>query len=469
MPWRFPKTISLALRLSVAFALSVVIVAVVYLSAQTILAQRFASFITESSLKGQTNDIAEAIEIDPVDGALAVRLTGANVLVFDAFFANLKYRVLDETGRVVASSDNRLDSLLPSIPVERQDGFYLQTEIDGVRFHVAAVRHPVGTRGFLIQVGRSDRFAELAREAIVPAVNDAVGTIVAISIPVFCILSFLAVRSVLRPVRIASEAAKSVGGANLSARLPSDGMPAEIRPLIVAFNELLARLELAFASQRRFFANAAHELKTPIALLRGQLEGATGPMAASALRDIDAIARIVGQLLHIAEVSGGRALDKRPTAIDDIARQVVAFLSWRAERAGVSLHVVCDNAGVVVAADQGELFVLLKNLVENAVDFSPEGGTVRIEIGADRLAVEDQGPGVPVEEREKVFERFWRDGRSDRPGSGLGLAICFEIAVAHEWRIGCAQADSGGARFEVLFPSQPVRPDRTHFPRGETT
>ena len=451
MRWRFPRTPSLALRLSIAFALSIAIVAATYLSIQMVLAERFAGFITEQSLKGQTNDIAEAIAIDPADGTVVVRLADINAYGFDAFFANLKYRVLSEDGRVVASSDVRLDSLLPDLPPERQDGAYLPTFVDGVRFHVAAMRHPVGERAFLIQVGRSDRFAELAREAIVPAVNEAVGIMVAMSIPVLSILSFLAIRSVLRPIRIASDAAKSVGQANLSARLPSQDVPSEIRPLIVAFNEVLARLEVAFASQQRFFANAAHELKTPIALLRGQLEGATGTIPAAALRDVDSIARMVGQLLHIAEVSGGRALDKRPIAVDEVARQVVGFLSWRAEQASVGLHVVCEDAAMHVLADEGELSVLIKNLIENAVDFSPEGGTVRISVGAARLVVEDQGPGVPEDEREKVFERFWRGSQTHRPGSGLGLAICLDVATAHGWRIRCLDAASGGARFEVTF------------------
>lgn len=451
MRWSFPRTPSLALRLSIAFALSIFIVAGAYLAVQMVLAQRFASFITEQSLKGQTHDIAEAIDAGSPDGSVVVRLGGVDAYGFDAFFANLKYRVLTEDGRVVASSDDRLESMMPTIPVERQDGFYLPTLIDGVRFHVAAVRHSVNGRDFLIQVGRSDRFAELAQEAIVPAVNEAVGIIVAISIVVLSILSFLGIRSVLRPIRIASETAKTVGQANLSARLPAEDLPSEIRPLIAAFNDALARLEVAFASQQRFFANAAHELKTPIALLRGQLEGAAGTIPALALRDVDCIARTVNQLLHIAEVSGGRPLDKRPTAVDEIARQVVGFLSWRAERAGVSLHIVCEQAGADILSDQGELFVLLKNLVENAVDFSPAGGTVCIRVGSDRIAVEDQGHGVPEDQREKVFERFWRGSQGDRPGSGLGLAICLEVATAHRWQIRCAEAESGGARFEVIF------------------
>lgn len=451
MRWRFPRTPSLALRLSIAFALSTAIVAATYLSVQTVLAKRFAGFITEQSLKGQTNDIAEAIEIDPADGTVVVRLSDINAYGFDAFFANLKYRILSEDGRVVASSDARLDSLLPDVPPARQDGFYVPTLVDGVGFHVAAVRHLVGERAFLIQVARSDRFAELAQEAIVPAVNEAVGIMVGISIPVLSLLSFLAIRSVLRPIRSASDAAKSVGQTNLSARLPSEDVPSEIRPLIVAFNDVLARLEVAFTSQQRFFANAAHELKTPIALLRGQLEGAAETAPAAALRDVDSIARTVGQLLHIAEVSGGRALDRRPLAVDEVARQVVGFLSWRAEQAGVGLHIVCEQSKTDVLADEGELSVLIKNLVENAVDFSPEGGTVCIRVGATRLAVEDQGPGVPEDEREKVFERFWRGSQTQRPGSGLGLAICLEVATAHGWQIRCVEAASGGARFEVTF------------------
>jgi signal transduction histidine kinase len=454
MRWRMLHTPSLALRLSVAFALTIVIVAAAYLSFQMVLAARFASFITEQSLKGQTNDIAEAIDTRSPEGGVTVRLEGADAYGFDAFFANLKYRVLTEDGRVVASSDGRLDSLLPAVPVARQDGFYMPTLVDGMRFHVAAVRHRVDGREFLIQVGRSDRFAELAQEAIVPAVNEAVGIVAAVSVAVLGLLSFLGIRSVLGPIRIASEAARSVGQSNLSARLPSEDIPSEIRPLIVAFNDALSRLEIAFASQQRFFANAAHELKTPIALLRGQLESAKGHVGDVALRDVDAIGRIVAQLLHIAEVSGGRVLHRRPTALDEIARQVTGFLAWRAERAEVALHVACDQAPVVVEADQGELFVLLKNLVENAVDFSPEGGTVSILIEPGSLAVEDQGPGVPEQDREKVFERFWRGAPSDRPGSGLGLAICLEVANAHGWTIRCGPSVAGGARFEVSFAAR---------------
>ncbi|MDV7391605.1 HAMP domain-containing protein, partial [Arthrospira platensis SPKY1] len=182
----------------------------------------------------------------------------------------------------------------------------------------------------------------------------------------------------MQPIRLASQAAATVGQNNLSARIPVDPLPSEIRPLVVAFNELLARLEVAFNAQQRFFANAAHELKTPIALLRGQLEVQVDRLAPQTLDDVDALGRTVNQLLHVAEVTGGRPLNKHPVSLDEVARQVSGFLSWRAQKAEVSLQTVRESPDLQVMADAGELFVLLKNLVENAVDHSPRGSTVRV-------------------------------------------------------------------------------------------
>ena len=458
MRWRLPKTPSLALRLSIAFSLSIFIVAAVYLSVQMVLAKRFAGFVTQQSLMGQTHDIAEAIVLDASGGPVDVRLGAKDAFGFDAFFANLKYRVLTGDGQVVASSDGRLDSLLPAVRVDQQDGFYTPTVIDGVKFHVAAVRHRVGGQAFVVQVGRSDRFADLAQEAIAPAVTEAVSIIAGMSILVLAVLSYFGIRSVLRPIRRVSEAARNVGKDNLSTRLPPQDVPSEIRPLIIAFNDVLDRLEVAFSTQQRFFANAAHELKTPIALLRGQLETGSAGVSADTLRDIDALGRTVNQLLHIAEVSGGRPLERRKVAVDEVARQVAGFLSWRAERAEVSIQVSATQARAEVTADPGELFVLLKNLVENAIDHSPRGGVVLVSPTSEHLEVEDRGPGVPDAYRDKVFERFWRAPDNTRSGSGLGLAICVEVAQAHGWHIQCDRAASGGALFRVVFGARPDGP-----------
>ena len=434
-----------------AFAVAILLVAAAYIAVQARLVTRFADFVTQQSLRGQSNDIAEAIELNAADGSVRVRLGLQDAYGFDAFFANLKYRVLTIDGTVAASSDGRLDSLLPDLRADSQDGVYRRTVIDDVSFHVAAVRHVVQGRPFVIQMGRSDRFATLAQEAISPAVAEAVGLVAGVSTLVLAVLSYLGVRSVLRPIRRVSEAAGSVGGSNLSARLPVDDVPSEIRPLVIAFNDVLERLESAFLSQQRFFADAAHELKTPIALLRAQLEAGPQPASQAILQDVDALGRTVNQLLHIAEVSGGRPLDLRPVAVEEVARQVTRFLCWQAERADVSLQVTTPQGGVSLSADPGELFVLIKNLTENAIAHSPGGAVVLLEITPDRLDVVDQGPGVPLTHRADVFERFWRSPDNTRPGSGLGLSICLAIARSHGWRIECLAAETGSALFRVSW------------------
>jgi signal transduction histidine kinase len=396
MHWRWLKTPSLALRLALVFAIAIGVIAGLYLSVQSVLAHRFANFITQQSLMGQTHDIAEAITVQP-DGRIEVRLQGQDAQSFDAYFANLKYRVLARDGQVLASSDAVFNSLMPGLAPAQQDGHYLRTEVNQTPFHVAAVHHRVQGQDYWIQVGRSDRFAALAQEAIVPAITEAVGITAAIAMVVLALLSYWGVRSVLQPIRVASQAARAIEQHNLSARLPVEPLPSEVRPLVQAFNEVLDRLELSFGAQQRFFSNAAHELKTPIALLRGQLERHPGPLPADALRDIDALGRIVNQLLHVAEVSGGRPLNRQPLGLEEVARQVVGFLSWRAERADVGLQMVQDATDVRIVADPGELFVLLKNLIENAIDASPRGGMVRITLAPAGLRVEGRGFPKPTE------------------------------------------------------------------------
>lgn len=452
MRWQLLKTPSLALRLAMVFSLAIAIVAGLFIAVQAVLAHRFADLITQQSLMGQTHDIAESIKIGS-NGEITVQLDGEDAEIFDAFFANLKFRVLATDGHVLASSDNDANSLLDRVPPEQQDGYYLRTAVNGTPFQVAAVRHRVEGRDFLIQVGRSDRFSKLAQEAIVPAVTEAVGIMAALSILVLAVLSYFGIRSVLRPIRVVSEAAHAVGRDNLSARLPVEPLPTEIRPLAIGFNGVLDRLELAFAAQQRFFANAAHELKTPIAVLRGQLEAQGDRIPPETISDVDALGRTVNQLLHIAEVAGGRALDKKSQSLAHVTAQVVKFLSWRAERAEVSLHIVEESDDLRIDADAGELFVLLKNLIENAIDHSPVGGTVRVRLSRQAMVVEDQGPGIPEHLRAQVFERFWRAPGNTKPGSGLGLSICMEVAKAHGWVISCKPSGLGGAQFQVQFPT----------------
>ena len=458
--WTGPRTPSLALRLAAGFAAAFLAVAAVYAGLQLVLAQRFGSLVTRMSMEGQTEDFFEGLRFDASGGVVGVTLGRAEAYGFDAFHANLKYRVLDAQGRVVASSEADGASLLPQLPVGRQAGFFGVVRLDGVDFHVGAWQREVDGRPYVVQLGRSDRFEELAREAISPAITETVGLLAALSALVFSIAAVLAVRSVLRPIARAIDAASRVGRDNLAVRLPDADMPGEIRPLLRSFNGVLDRLQAAFDEQQRFIANAAHELKTPLALIRVQLE--TGEAADRDLirAEVDAMSRRVHQLLQLAETADAGNLRIRGTPLGPVLQGAVGYLSWKAERGEVAMRFDRPAAEVVLDADEGAVFVLAKNLLENAIEFSPAGGTVSLTLNVGGFTVDDQGPGVPEADRERVFERFWRAPEQHRAGAGLGLALCREIARGHGWRIACTAAPGGGARFEVRWDGAPA-PART--------
>ena len=447
------RTPSLALRLALGFALAFASTALLVVGVQALLAERFGHLVTRMSMQGQTEDIFDGFVLDAQQRVVGVTLEPGDQLGFDDFFANLKFRVLDGSGRVVASSEADRRSLLPGRGVAEQPGFFGIVPFDGRDFFVGAWQREVHGQPYVLQLARSDRFELLAREAVTPAITDTVLLLGTLSAVIFTLAGALAVRSVLRPIRAAEAAAQRVGGRNLAARLPEDQLPAEIRPLVRAFNGVLQRLEHSFQEQERFIANAAHELKTPLALARARIEAGLQSEATrrSVLQDLDTMGRQVQQLLQLAQVADPQALRRslvRPVAV---ARDVLDHLAFKAHRSDITLHLQEPGLELQIEADPGALFVLLKNLVENAIDFSPAGSVVAVQLHATGCSVDDNGPGVAAEHRAQVFERFWRAPGQARTGSGLGLSLVQEVAVAHGWTVVCGEAAGGGASFSVRW------------------
>jgi signal transduction histidine kinase len=449
------QTASLALRLALGFALAFGATALLVVGVKAVLAERFGHLVTRMSMEGQAEDIFDGLVLDAEKRVVGVQLDHGDAVGFDDFFANLKFRVLDASGQVVASNEADRRSLLADRALPAQPGFFGVVPFDGGEFFVTAWERKVHGRPYVLQLARSDRFEQLAREALTPAITETVLLLGTLSVLIFALAGALAVRSVLRPIRFAEQAARSVGGRNLAARLPEDPMPAEIRPLVQAFNGVLQRLERSFQEQERFIANAAHELKTPLALARARVETGldTEDDRVRLLQDLDMLGRQVQQLLQLAQVADPQALRPGPVQPVQVAREVLDHLAFKAHRSDVTLHLLEPAEAVTIEADAGALFVLLKNLVENALDFSPAGSEVMLTVDDAGLCVDDHGPGVPPEHRTQVFERFWRAPGQTRTGSGLGLALVREIALAHGWTAGCAQAPGGGASFRVRWRS----------------
>jgi signal transduction histidine kinase len=264
------------------------------------------------------------------------------------------------------------------------------------------------------------------------------------------------IRTSLRPVRAASENAARIAPGDTGVRLPAAGLPTELAPLVAAVNDALDRLEKGFDTQRRFTADAAHELRTPLAILTAGLESLPASGEVERLRrDAERMNRLVAQLLRVARLDAqpmdmGQAVD-----LGVVAGGVVAQLAPWAARSGRSVAFEPAEGPVPVRGDADALGDALRNLVENAIVHGPPGDEVTVRVEADGgVSVMDCGAGVSPEHREKIFERFWRsrERRSAGEGAGLGLSIVAEIARAHSGTVVVTDGPKGGACFTLRVP-----------------
>lgn len=202
----------------------------------------------------------------------------------------------------------------------------------------------------------------------------------------------------------------------------------------------------AYRAQQEFLSTAAHELKTPLALIRAQVElREDGRDHGSLLDDVEHMARQVQQLLLPAEASETRGYRFAAVDVREVVREAAGYLRRMADATGVRLSTpeAARGAPVVWQADRGALFTLLKNLLENAIQHAPAGSEVGVEVDGGALTVRDRGPGVDEASLPLLFDRFWRGAHRRDHGAGLGLAICREIALAHGWRLSAERAGPG--------------------------
>lgn len=261
---------------------------------------------------------------------------------------------------------------------------------------------------------------------------------------VFGICALFTLRYTLRPLRELLKSAASISPRALDARLQTDSLPSEISPLVNGFNHALDRLQHGYRIQQEFLATAAHELKTPLALIRAQVElRAAGKERDTLLNDVEHMVRQVQQLLLLAEASEVQNYNYAQVNVHDAAREVITYLQRMAAAANVRVTLHVDDTQAQWLADRGALFTLLKNLLENAIQHAPQYSEVEVEASRQRLSVRDSGPGVSPEQLSRLFIRFWRGTHRRDHGAGLGLSICKEIALAHGWTLSVHDASPG--------------------------
>jgi two-component system OmpR family sensor kinase len=307
---------------------------------------------------------------------------------------------------------------------------------------------------------REQRAAELALETLKPF---------ALLLPVLALVIWFAVGHALQPLQRLTALVKARRVNALDA-LPDEQLPDEVQPVVKALNDLLDRLRAALGRERAFMADAAHELRTPLTALYLQMgmltrasdeserEAAMETLSAGVQRAI----RLVEQMLALARQEPRAERPHVPVRLDDLAREIVAELVPVADARHIDLGVAAAQPAQV-AGDPDALRTLLRNLVDNAVRYTPTAGRVDVTVeaaapggGGPRLTVADDGPGIAPEERTRVFDRFYRRPGTEPPGSGLGLAIVKAIADSHDATVQLADGPGGkGLAVTVSF-----RPER---------
>ncbi|HQS57821.1 MAG: hypothetical protein B7Y56_05455 [Gallionellales bacterium 35-53-114] len=368
------------------------------------------------------------------------------------------FQVWEEGKRLVLHSANA-----PQQPLAEIENGFSDRTLEGKRWRVFSSRDESGT--YLIHVAesadvRDELAADIAGNLLRPLL---------FSLPLLAILLWVAVARGLQPLAALAREVERREPENLAA-LDTSAAPREVLPLIERLNRLFARIAVSLQKERSFTADAAHELRTPIAAIKAQTQVAR--MAASeaerihaldnALLGCDRASRLITQLLTLAQVDTPRVdtLDRsvmEACQLKDIAAETIADLAPSALEKGVQLELLAAaETDATVPGNPELLRVLLRNLLDNAILHTPGGTTVQVNISREQkmfcLSVSDNGPGIPEAERSKVLDRFYRPLGTQASGSGLGLSIVKRIAEVHNATLQILPVSKGsGLTVKVCF------------------
>ncbi len=353
--------------------------------------------------------------------------------------SGLEFQWLAPDGALLARSKGSPDTAI-AMPGDSMDS----ANFAGHRWHLLMAER-AGRQGWIILAERDSERFRVAESVIVPAVLPMV-----LAVPVLGLVIWSVLGLGLRPVwRLAQDLGQRE--ATDLRPLATDELPNELQRVARSANSLLRRLEAAFEREKRFAADAAHELRSPIAALRIQCENLAqsapehGDQAAKLLTGVERMQHLVDQILLLSRLApdqlGGVRARFRPVDLAELARRLIAEQSALLQHK--SLDITVEGEVAWVNGDPEALAAMLRNLLDNALKYSPEGGQVRVSLRLEGdqqvLSVRDSGPGIPAELRERVFDRFYRVGGDRHPsgvsGCGLGLSIVRHALDLHQGRI----------------------------------
>jgi two-component system sensor histidine kinase TctE len=443
-----------SLALQLALSLAAVYLAATAIATAVLLYQAYstADALSKEDLNRRARHLASLATSDRA-GTLRLELPDW----LDALYRSgaFLYAVTRPEGPVLAASTPEAGDLVSRLPVPAGEPVYFRLRSFGAigRDYFGVTLNLDSRAGPLrVTVARAADDDVLVRSLLREFVFN-ISWLIPLAVAATLGIGVLAIRRGLRPLRQVSARAAAIDPGTMSVRLPEADVPSEIRPLVAAVNHALDRLENGFVIQRQFTANAAHELRTPLSIITAALEHLENNGEVAKLRaDVARMNRLVEQLLRVARLDAV-ALDVSGTVdLSTVARDVVAYMAPLAVANGRALAAQGTERPVIAKGNRHAIEDAVRNLVENALAHTPSNTEVIVSVDpAATINVADCGPGVPIAERQHVFDRFWRGRDSPGHGSGLGLAIVNEIMKAHHGSVRIDDGPHGGASFTLRF------------------
>ena len=406
-----------------------------------------ANSLHRDALRSQAFTIASFLRPQP-DGGLTLDIPTEVRPLYSGGYGLYAYAVLDTEGRVLFSS--RPDgAALFALDEQAVRDWYVRRRSTGAVLFGVSVARPIGDRMYFVQVGQDLAHRDVIIDDVVSSFFPRVAWITFPILLLLLLIDIVIFRRALDSVREASMTAASIGPQRTEVRLPEQAVPTEIAPLVHAVNQALDRLEAGFRAQRDFTADMAHELRTPLAIVRARVDSLeAGPLRDQLRADLVNMTRTVNQVLDIAELESFLVATDARADLHEVCADAVTFMAPLAVERGQTIALTGAPGPVWVRGHTEALFRAVRNLVENAIRHTPAGVSIEVEVTEDGVVrVLDDGPGVPEADRESIFRRFWRRDRAKGDSRGLGLAIVARVAEAHDGSVTVEDRPGGGSIF----------------------
>jgi signal transduction histidine kinase len=371
--------------------------------------------------------------------------------IFSEAYGRYAYAILDPHGQVLFASRKAQAPIFPQ-DARSPEPAYLAVRESGAALYGASIPKEIGDRKVWIEVAENLSHRDVLIDDVVANFFPRVAWITLPILLVVLGIDVEIVRRAFRPVLQASRQASEIGPRRTDIRLQVTGIPDEIRSLVVAVNEALDRLEYGLRVQKEFAADAAHELRTPLAILRTRIDTLADRQLSELLReDVESMSRTVSQLLEMAELETLHVDPADKADLHAVCAEVVELIAPWAIAQTKTIALTGAEHPVWIKGHAEMIARAIRNLVENAIRHTPAGASVEVAVDDHgTVHVRDEGTGIGENERELLFQRFWRRDRK-RPGAGLGLSIVQRIVEAHGGRITIANRSTGGAEFSLKF------------------